>query len=93
MPDALPAVTVPSLAKAGFSSPSASTVVPARMNSSVSNTVVLLREAMVTGAISARKRPARCAASAFCCEAAANSSCSRREMSYFFATFSAVVPM
>ena len=45
------------------------------------------------GAISSLKRPAFCAASAFCWDAAANSSCSRREMPYFLATFSAVTPM
>ena len=51
-PEALPAVTVPSLLKAGLSSPSASTVVPGRMNSSESNSVVALREATSIGAIS-----------------------------------------
>ena len=37
--------------------------------------------------------PAFCAASAFCCDAAANSSCCAREISKRFATFSAVTPM
>ncbi len=93
MPDAFPAVTVPSLLNAGRNSPSASTVAPARTYSSVANTVVPLRVTISNGTISAAKRPAFCAASALFWEAAANSSCSRREMPNFAATFSAVVPM
>jgi hypothetical protein len=38
IPEALPAVTVPSLAKAGFNFPKDSAVVPNLGNSSVSNT-------------------------------------------------------
>src|SRR5438874_713473 len=79
-PDALPAVTVPSLLKAGFRPLSDSTVVPCLMNSSLSNTVGPFFDAISMGTISPLNLPAFCAASAFCCEAAANSSCSRREI-------------
>ena len=50
IPDELPAVTVPSLLKAGLSSLSAAAVVPARMNSSVSNKVdALARDDLYRG--------------------------------------------
>ncbi|MNU09566.1 hypothetical protein D3C72_2562070 [compost metagenome] len=52
-----------------------------------------MRCGMTTGAISSAKRSAFMAASAFCWEAAANWSCSSREMVYFSAMFSAVMPM
>src|ERR1700693_2715254 len=68
-------------------------VVPGRIYSSVSKCVVPFLVTISTGTISALNLPAFCAASAFCCDAAANSSCARREMSNFRATFSAVVPM
>ena len=93
MPDALPAVTVPSLENAGRNADRASAVVPALMYSSVSNTVLPFLLAISSGKISSLNLPACCAASALFCEAAANSSCSWREMLNFFATFSAVVPM
>ena len=94
MPEALPAVTEPpSLAKAGRSLPSASTVVPCRGNSSVSTTTSPLRVLIVTGTISSLKRPDFCAASALFCEDAAKASCSARVIWYFCATFSAVLPM
>ncbi len=93
IPDALPAVTEPSLANAGRSLASASWVTPKRGNSSVSTTVSPLRPLIVTGTISSLKRPAVIAASALFCEAAANASCCSRVIWYFSATFSAVWPM
>ena len=93
MPDALPAVTVPSLAKAGRSFASASTVVPWRGYSSVSTTMSPLRLGTVTAAISSARRPSFCASSALAWLAAANASCSLRPICHFSATFSAVFPM
>ena len=93
MPDALPAVTEPSLAKAGRSLAKPSTVVPWRGNSSVSTTTSPLRVFTVTGMISSLKRPLFCAASALFCDDAAKASCSARVIWYFCATFSAVLPM
>ncbi len=68
MPEALPAVTVPFLSKAGRSLASTSTVVPCLGYSSVSTTVSPRRVAIFTGTISSLKRPAFCAASALACE-------------------------
>ncbi len=93
MPEALPAVTVPSLSKAGLSFARFSTVTPSFGCSSVSTTTSPLRVLMVTGTISSLKRPALIAASARCCERAANSSCSSRVICHLRATFSAVLPM
>ena len=75
MPEALPAVTVPSFSKAGFSLAIASMVAPWRGYSSVSTMMSPLRVLMVTGTISSLNLPAFCAASALFCEATANSSC------------------
>ena len=56
MPEALPAVTVPSLAKAGFSLAMSSRLTPGRMCSSVSTTVVLpLLPGISTGRICSLK--------------------------------------
>ena len=52
-----------------------------------------MRCGIITGTISSLNLPAFCAASALFWLATANSSCWPREISYFFATFSAVVPM
>ena len=93
MPEALPAVTVPSLAKAGRSLPTASRVVPWRGYSSASTTTSPLRDLTVTGAISSLNLPPFWAASALFWEATANSSCCWRVIWYFCATFSAVLPM
>ena len=93
MPEALPAVTEPSLEKAGRSFARASTVTPALGNSSVSTMVSPLRPLMVTGTISSLNRPALMAASALFCDAVANWSCCSRVICHFWATFSAVVPM
>src|SRR5690348_7368442 len=93
MPEALPAVTEPSLLKAGRSLASVSAVVPWRGNSSVSTTTSPLRVFTVTGTISSLKRPRFCAASALFCDEAAKASCSARVIWYFCATFSAVLPM
>ena len=92
-PDALAAVTVPSLSKAGFSFCMASSVAPRRMYSSESTIVSPLRPLMVKGTISSLKRPAFCAASALFCEASANRSCSSRVIWNWRATFSGVLPM
>jgi hypothetical protein len=93
MPDALPAVTVPSFEKAGLSFARDSTVVPARIYSSWSTTMSPLRLEIVTGVISSLKRPSFWAASALFWEAVANWSCSSRVSCQRWATFSAVVPM
>ena len=93
MPDALAAVTVPSLSKAGRSFCMASSVAPWRMYSSWSTIVSPLRPLTVTATISSLNLPAFCAASALFCEATANSSCSSRVICHWRATFSAVLPM
>jgi len=72
IPEAFPAVTVPSLVKAGFNLASASSVVPARIYSSESTTMSPFLPLIVKGMISSRNRPAFCAASALFCEASAN---------------------
>ena len=64
MPEALPAVTVPSLEKAGRSLARISIVVSGLGYSSFSTTVSPLRPFTVTGAISSAKRPAFCASPA-----------------------------
>src|SRR4029453_3862163 len=65
MPEALAAVTEPSLANAGFKPETESGVVPALMNSSAANaTGSPLRWGIITGTISSLNLPAFCAASA-----------------------------
>ena len=93
MPDALPAVTVPSFEKAGLSFATVSSVVPALMYSSASTVTSPLRVLIVTGAISSLNLPAFWAASALFCEATAKRSWSSRVSCQRWATFSAVVPM
>src|ERR1051326_4861786 len=93
IPEAFPAVTVPSLSKAGLSLETASNVVPWRGDFSASTTKSPLRVLMVTGTISSLKRPLFWAASALFWEATANSSCWRRVICHCLATFSAVLPM
>ena len=93
MPDALAAVTEPSLSNAGRSLEIESRVTPAFGYSSVSTTVSPLRPLIVTGAISSLNLPAFIAASALFCDFTANSSCCARVICHFLATFSAVVPM
>ncbi|MNT05666.1 hypothetical protein D3C72_1402940 [compost metagenome] len=93
-PEALAAVTVPALSKAGFRPDRLSSVAPWRTNSSVLNaTGSPLRCGISTGTISSSKRPAFWAASALFWEPTANSSCASRVMPYSLATFSAVMPM
>jgi hypothetical protein len=92
-PEALPAVTLPSLAKAGRSFATVSSVAPWRMYSSWSTTVSPLRPLMEKGTISSANLPAFCAASALFWEATANSSCCSRVICHWLATFSAVWPM
>ena len=93
MPEALPAVTVPSLLKAGRSFAIASALASWRMYSSSLTTTSPLRPLMVTGVISSLNRPAFCAALALCWLATAKASCSSRVIWKARATFSAVVPM
>ncbi len=93
MPEALPAVTVPDLSKAGRKAASPSVVESALGNSSRSKMVVFLREVTLTGTISARNAPESMAASALRCESSASSSCISRLMPYSLATFSAVIPI
>ncbi|MNH41044.1 hypothetical protein D3C72_1900880 [compost metagenome] len=90
----MPAVTLPSFLKAGFSLARDSAVVPARGPSSVSKaTGSPLRCGIRIGVISSLKRPASMAAAAFCWEAAAKASCCSRVRPYFATRFSAVTPM
>jgi hypothetical protein len=77
-PEALAAVTVPSLLKAGRRPETLSRVAPWRMYSSWSTTVSPLRPLMVTGAISSGEPPAFWAASALFWEATAKASWSPR---------------
>ncbi len=93
MPEALAAVTEPSLVKAGRSFCIASSVAPWRMYSSASTTVSPLRVLTVKATISSSNLPAFCAASALFWLATANSSCCSRLICHSRATFSAVWPM
>ena len=93
MPEALAAVTEPSLAKAGFSFCTPSSVTPFLMYSSWSTTTSPLRLEMVTGAISSLNLPAAWAASALFWLFTAKASCMSRVICHWLATFSAVVPM
>ena len=93
IPDALPAVTVPSLLNAGRSRAIPSIVESSRIYSSSETITSPLRVFTVTGSISSLNRPALRAAEAFCCEARANASCCSRVIWKFVATFSAVLPM
>ena len=87
---ALPAVTLPFGLNAGCRVASFSTVVPGRGPSSLVTTSPL---GSVTGMISRSKKPRSWAATARCCERAANSSISSRPTFSYSATFSAVWPM
>lgn len=91
--EALPAVTVPSLRNAGRSRVSASRLVSRGCSSCLTSSASPFGFGTVTGVISCAKRPACCAACAFCCERSAKLSCSARLMAYFSARFSAVMPM
>ena len=93
MPEALPAVTVPSLVKAGRSFAMLSAEASWRIYSSSLTTTSPLRVVSVTGVISSLNFPAFCAAAAFCCEARASASWSARVICQAFATFSAVMPI
>ncbi len=93
MPEALAAVTVPSLVKAGRSRVIVSRFASWRIYSSSLTTVSPRRPLIVTGTISSLNRPDFCAALAFCCDPSANSSCCSRLIWYLVATFSAVLPM
>ena len=93
MPEALPAVTDPSLANAGLSFCMFSIVAPWRTYSSLSTTMSPFRVLTVNGTISSPNLPDFCAASALFWLATANSSCWSRLICHFSATFSAVCPM
>src|SRR5512134_884438 len=93
MPEALAAVTVPFLSKAGLRAFIASSVAPWRGYSSSANTTGPFFEGISKGMISSLKRPDFCAASVLFWLFTANSSCSSRVTTYSFATFSAVTPM
>ncbi len=84
---ALPAVTLPSGRKTGFSCASFSTVVSGRGPSSLLTTVP---SGSSTGMISRSKKPRSCDWTARFCDRAANSSISSRETFSSSATFSAV---
>ena len=93
MPEAFPAVTIPSFLNAGRSLAMLSAVVPGRGPSSVSNTTVVFFCFTSTGTISSLKRPLSIAAQAFCWLAAANSSSCSLVSPHCSATFSAVMPI
>mmetsp|Transcript_104298 Transcript_104298/g.319306 ORF Transcript_104298/g.319306 Transcript_104298/m.319306 type:complete len:222 (-) Transcript_104298:370-1035(-) len=91
IPDALPAVTLPSFGlNAGFNFPSPSAEALLLMYSSDSNTPPLPTG---TGTIWSLNLLAFCAAAAFCWDARAKASCAARFMPNCSATFSAVTPM
>ena len=82
--EALPAVMVPSLSKAGFRAPSVSAVVPGRTPSSTSTSSGSpLRWGTCTGTISSASRPSLAAAAAFSWLAAAKASWRSREIPAF----------
>ena len=94
MPEALPAVTLPVLSKAGRKPASPSADDFWLTNSSVAKiSGSPLRCGMLTPTISSLKRPACCAAMALSCDASAKASCASREMPNCLAMFSAVTPM
>src|SRR5215813_12960207 len=93
MPDALPGVTVPSLAKDGLSLARSSMVTFGRMCSSVSTVTVPFLPFTSTGVICSLKYPASVAAAARWWLSAARVSWSCRETPKSWATFSAVTPM
>jgi len=93
MPDALPAVTVPSGLKTGFSFERPSIVASGRTCSSRANSAAPFFDLSSTGMISSSNRPCSCAAAARRCDSTENSSCSSRLMLCDSARFSAVTPM
>ena len=93
MPDALPAVTVPSLRNTGRSFARSSTVASARGCSSVSNTVSPRRVFILTGRICCLNRPSDIARDARRCDSSASASWSPRVIWWLSARFSAVSPM
>ncbi len=93
MPEALPAVTVPSFRKAGRSLATVSSTTPGRMYSSLSTTTSPFLPLIVKGMISSLNLPPFWAASALFCEATAKVSCASRVIWNSRATFSAVLPM
>src|SRR5215813_3032772 len=93
MPDALPGVTVPSLAKDGLSLARSSMVTFGRMCSSVSTVTVPFLPFTSTGVICSLKYPASVAAAARWWLSAARASWSSRETPKSWATFFAVTPM
>ena len=93
-PEALPAVTLPALSKAGRRPASASALVLRLMNSSAAKTIGSpFFCAMLNGTISSLKRPAFLRRRGLLLRASASASCCSRVMPYFLATFSAVMPM
>ena len=92
-PEALAAVTEPSLVKAGRSFSIDSSVAPWRMYSSLSTVTSPFLPAITTGTISSSNFPDVWAASALCWLARAKASWSARLIWYFSAMFSAVWPM
>ena len=89
-PEALPAVTVPSGRTTPLSLASASSVVSRGCSSFATTIGSPFFCAIVTGMISASKKPAFCAATAFSCEASAMRSWASRSILKSVATFSAV---
>ena len=93
MPLAFPAVTMPSLPKAGRRPARVSIVVSARMWSSSLMETTPLPFFTSTGTISSSNTPRALAAAAVCCERSENSSMALRSTPYLIASFSAVWAM
>ena len=75
MPEALPAVTVPSGLNTGFSLPRPSIVASGRTCSSRANSLGPFLDFSSTGTISSSNRPCSCARAARRCDSTENSSC------------------
>ena len=86
----MPAVTLPPSRNTGSSEASFSSVVSARMPSSL---LTSTPAGVTMGMISRAKMPVSRAPAAFCCEPSANASMSSRLTSQRSATFSAVTPI
>ena len=93
MPEALPAVTVPSGLNTGFSFPRPSTDASGRTCSSRANSDGPFFDFRSTGTISSSNRPCSWALAARRCDSTENSSCASRLMLCDSARFSAVTPM
>mmetsp|Transcript_12586 Transcript_12586/g.50574 ORF Transcript_12586/g.50574 Transcript_12586/m.50574 type:complete len:273 (-) Transcript_12586:449-1267(-) len=97
--DAFPGVVLPPFLKTAGNLASVVVVVPSRIPSSLSTTILETSpvfgslHCVRTGTICESKRPSRCAAAALACDRAARVSCCSRVMRQRSATFSEVTPI